>query len=317
MTGCKLIMTAADMEQNRGKWLELRRGSIGGSDAAAVMGLNPWKSAYTLWLEKTGELEEEDKSDIEAVHFGEVLEEVVAREFCRREKKQVRKCGLYQSEKYPFLTGSFDRLINGEQAGLEIKTASSYKRAEWDGGEIPPAYYIQCQHYMLVSGFPRWHLVALVGGNHFVDWTIERNDKDIAALLDAERDFWDKVQRHIMPEIDGSESTSISLKAMYAGGNVEPIALPGEALSLLKRLDELREAKGDIEGQTEEIKNKLCAMMGDNEIAIAGEGDAARRVTWKTYPGRVTIDSKGLKADLPDIYAKYSRQGGSYRRFIW
>lgn len=312
---CDLIMTAADMEADREKWLEIRRGSIGGSDAGAIMGLNPWKSAYTLWLEKTGQLPENDISDREAVHFGNVLENVIATEFCKREGKKVKRCGLYRSRKYPFLTASFDRLLIGEAAGLEIKTANAFKREEWEAGEIPPAYYLQCQHYLLVSGLSRWYLACLVGGNHYVSWIVERDENDLSILLEAEKTFWDKVQRGVMPDLDGSDSTTGSLKAIYGGGAVEPIALPSDAAPLLTRWDELKELEAGIKTEKQEIQNKLCGLLGDNEIGIFGEGDTARKVAWKTTAGRTTIDSKALKKDLPDVWAKYSKTGASSRRF--
>ena len=311
---CTMIMTAAEIE-NREAWLKVRNDSIGGSEAAAIIGMNPWKSAYTLWLEKTGQSQQEDISDNECVHFGTILEQVVADEFCRREGKKVRKCGLFRSNKYPFMTASFDRLLVGEDAGLECKTSNAFKREEWDEGEIPPNYYVQCQHYMLVSGLPRWYIACLIGGNHFVSWVVERNDDDIAALEQAEIAFWDKVQRHIMPEVDGSESSTDSLKKMYKGGQAEPVMLPQESMDLLKRLDELKALKADIDSQTKDIQNKLCAMLGDNEIGIIGEGDNERKITWKTVNGRVTIDSKKLKKDLPDVFEKYSKKSADSRRF--
>jgi predicted phage-related endonuclease len=213
------------------------------------------------------------------------------------------------------MTASFDRLLVGEDAGLECKTSNAFKREEWDEGEIPPNYYVQCQHYMLVSGLPRWYIACLIGGNHFVSWVVERNDDDIAALEQAEIAFWDKVQRHIMPEVDGSESSTDSLKKMYKGGQAEPVMLPQESMDLLKRLDELKALKADIDSQTKDIQNKLCAMLGDNEIGIIGEGDNERKVTWKTVNGRVTIDSKKLKKDLPDVFEKYSKKSADSRRF--
>jgi putative phage-type endonuclease len=311
---CTMIMTAAEIE-NREAWLKVRNDSIGGSEAAAIVGMNPWKSEYTIWLEKTGQSQQEDISENECVHFGTILEQVVADEFCRREGKKVRKCGLFRSNKYPFMTASFDRLLVGEDAGLECKTSNAFKREEWDEGEIPPNYYVQCQHYMLVSGLPRWYIACLIGGNHFVSWVVERNDDDIAALEQAEIAFWDKVQRHIMPEVDGSESSTDSLKKMYKGGQAEPVMLPKESMDLLKRLDELKALKADIDSQTKDIQNKLCAMLGDNEIGIIGEGDNERKVTWKTVNGRVTIDSKKLKKDLPDVFEKYSKKSADSRRF--
>lgn len=315
MLACEQIMTAAEMEADRERWLSMRLVSIGGSDAAAIVGMNPWKSTYALWLEKTGKASEEDRAGLEHVRFGNVLEEVVAREFCQREGKRVRRCGMYRSREYPFLTASFDRLLTGEEAGLEIKTSSAYNRGSWDDGEIPAHYRLQCVHYMLVSGLPRWYIACLVGGNHYVCWEIERNEDDVNALLDAERTFWDSVQRGAMPVLDGSESCTEALRKRYRGGNMEPVRLPAESVGLLRRWDELRALRREAEREAAEIQNKLCAMMGDNEIGLIGDGEDARRVSWKSIPGRVTVDGKRLKSEMPDVYEKYSKRSDGHRRF--
>ena len=102
---------------------------------------------------------------------------------------------------------------------------------------------------------------------------------------------------------------------MYKGGHADPVILPKESLELLKRFDELKALKADVEAQSKEIQNKLCAMLGDNEIGVIGEGDNERKVTWKTVSGRTTIDSKKLKKDLPDIFEKYSKKSADSRRF--
>lgn len=312
---CDLIMTAAEIKFSRGTWLDCKANSIGGTDAAAILGMNPWKSAYQVWLEKTGQVKVLDISDSEPVYFGTLLEQVVADEFCRREHKKVKKCGMYASKKHPFMTASFDRLVMGEEAGLECKTTNAFNKSEWDEGKIPPQYYVQCQHYMMVSGLPRWYIACLVGGNHFVSWVIERDEDDIAALEAAEVEFWGKVQNHTLPDIDGSQSCTEALRNKFKGGQVEPILLPGESVKLLNRYDELKALKAEIETESKEIQNKLCAMLGDNEIGFVGEGEDARKVSWKTVAGRTTIDSKKLKAEMPDVYEKYSKKSADTRRF--
>lgn len=312
---CHLLMTAEAMHNNPDAWLEVRKNSIGGSEAAAILGMNPWKSPYQLWLEKTGSVEAEDISDRDVVHFGTMLEPIVAQEFCRREGKRVKQCGLYMSKQHSFLTASFDRLLVGEQAGLECKTTSAYKAKEWEEGKIPPQYYVQCMHYMLVSGLPKWYIACLAGGNKFFTWEIERDEDDIAMLRDAELNFWDKVLNRIPPDVDGSDSCTKALQERFSGGQVEPVTLPKETMDLLTRLDELKALEGDIKTQKQEVQNRICALLGDNEIGWVGEGENARKVTWKTVAGRVTIDSKKLKEDLPEIYAKYSKKSADSRRF--
>lgn len=312
---CELIMTAEVMQKNPSMWLQVRQNSIGGSEAAAILGMNPWKSPYQLWLEKTGSAEPEDISDKDVVHFGTLLEPIVAQEFCLREGKKVKKCGLYRSKQHPFMTASFDRLIVGEAAGLECKTTSAYKGKDWEEGKIPPSYYVQCQHYMMVSGLPKWYIACLIGGNKFVTWEIDRDEDDIAALMEAETKFWERVQDRVPPDVDGSESCTKALQQKFTGGQVEPVILPAETMALLTRLDELKELEANVKTQKQDIQNRICAMLGDNEVGIARDADGERKVTWKTVAGRVTIDSKRLKAEMPEVYKAYSKQGAATRRF--
>ena len=163
----KLIMTV-EQAADRVAWERVRNSGIGGSDVACIMGLNPWKSAYALYAEKHGDVEAEDLSNNEFVYWGTVLEQVVADRFCELTGKKVRKCGTLQDESYEFMLANVDRLVVGENAGLECKTANGFKASEWDGDCLPDSYYCQCQWYMMVTGCEKWYIACLIGGNHFV-----------------------------------------------------------------------------------------------------------------------------------------------------
>lgn len=307
----KLIMTVEEM-QDRKKWEAMRNIGIGGSDASTIAGLNRWKSPYQLWLEKTRQVEPEDISDNEYVYWGTVLEQLVADRFCELTGKKVRKCGMMQSLTHEFMLANVDRLVVGENAGLECKTANGFKVKEWEGDNVPDSYYLQCQHYMAVTGYEKWYIACLIGGNHFVWKEIPRNEEDITALIEAEWAFWeDNVKVGLMPDVDGSKSCSQALAERFPGGVTDSITLPKEADELLAEIDELNEAADRIKDQIESKKNGIKLMLGDHEIAYAGE----RKVTWKTQAGRTTIDSKKLKAEMPDVYEKYSKQGNPIRVF--
>ena len=306
----KLIMTVEQMA-DRDAWLDVRSHGIGGSDASVIVGLNPWKSPFQLWLEKTGQAEPEDLSDNEYVYWGNVLEETVAQEFCRRTGKEVRRRGVLQHDTIPFLLASVDRLVNGENAGLECKTANGFAAKAWDGDEVPDAYYCQCQHYMMVTGCEKWYIAALIGGNHFVWKCIERNEEEIAELLAAETAFWKKVTDKEMPDVDGSESCKQALTERFKGG-LPAIELPSSADSIFAAIDTLTETENSIKAQLEEKKNELRKMLGDAEAGTTATG---RRVTWKVQQGRTTVDSQRLKAERPDVFEQYMKQGKPVRVF--
>lgn len=300
----KLIMTVAEMADEK-KWLDARNAGIGGSDASVIVGLNRWKSPFQLWLEKTGRAAPEDLSGNEYVYWGKVLEEAVAQRFCELTGKKVQRRGLLQMDEYPFILASVDRMVVGENAGLECKTCNGFAAKEWEDDEVPAAYYVQCQHYMMVTGCDRWYIAVLIGGNRFVWKEIPRNDAEIDLLLEAEVDFWNKVTTGTMPEVDGSESCKDALVAEFRGGVTEPLTLPEAATVIVERIQELDTVKKNTEEDIEHHKNQLRRIMGDYEIGYAGD----YKVSWKSQAGRTNIDSKALKAKEPEIYAKYAKQG--------
>ena len=135
----KVLIKTSDL--SRADWLRYRTMGIGGSDVSVIAGINPYRSVYQLWLEKTGQTKPAE-SDNEYTHFGTILEPVVRKEFTARTGLKVRqKHMLLQSEEYPFMIANLDGVINldGEMCIFEAKTASAYKLDDWQNG-IPPEY---------------------------------------------------------------------------------------------------------------------------------------------------------------------------------
>jgi putative phage-type endonuclease len=154
------------------EWLVWRNRGIGGSDVGAIVGLNKWKSALDIYLDKTGRGKEYQEN--ESAYWGNTLEEVVAREFEKRTgKKLKRRNAILQHPEYTFMLANVDRLLIGEKAGFEAKTVSAYGAEEWEGEEIPESYVLQCMHYMIVTGLKKWYIACLIGGQKFVYKEIE------------------------------------------------------------------------------------------------------------------------------------------------
>ena len=165
----------ATAELSREEWLQLRKHGIGGSDAGAVCGLNPYSSAMKVFQDKTGESVEEKES--EAIRIGHDLEDYVAQRFMEATGLKVRKSNyMYRSTEYPFMVADVDRLIVGEDAGLECKTASAYNASKWADGNIPLHYIIQCYHYMAVTGKRVWYIAAVILGQEFTYRKLEWDD---------------------------------------------------------------------------------------------------------------------------------------------
>lgn len=257
-------------------WLAQRRRSIGGSDAAGIIGLSQYATPYTVWADKTGRLPAQE--DNEAIRQGRDLEEYVAGRWMEATGKTVRRSNamLYNSL-YPFAHADIDRTVVGEDAGLECKTTSTMNLRQFKNVEFPEKYYAQCVHYMAVTGAARWYLAVLVFGRGFFTFTLERDQAEIDALMGAEQNFWKLVEQDIPPALDGLEPTENALRSIYPKSRGGDIHLFGRE-DLLSRYFDLQAKKRLVLEQISEIENTIKADMGEAEHGDCG----IYSVSWKS-----------------------------------
>ena len=303
-TNCDLILSVKEAE-NREKWLAVRNQGIGGSDASVIMGLNPYKSAYQLWLEKRGVAEPEDLTGNPYIYWGQKNEANIASWFQEETGKKIRRLGTLQNREKPFLLANVDRMVTGEDAGLEIKTAGVSQYKKWKDDEIPDSYYCQCLHYMAVTGADYWYIAVLLGGNDPKWKRIERNEEDIRVLIEEETKFWEMVETNRPPEIDTTASCANALKMKYKGNPGSETMLPEEAGEIIKALDMDNEAEKALKESIRLKKNKLMEMMGDFEVGRIGD----RKVTWKVTKGRESISLAKVKKEDEGSYAALKAAG--------
>lgn len=289
--------------------MNLRRNSIGGSDAAAIVGLNEFSSPYSVWADKMGLLP--DKEDNEAMRQGRDLEQYVAERFEEATGKRVRRSNFtWYNTDYPFAHANVDRIIIGEDAGLECKTTSMLNHHNFADGEYPANYYVQCQHYMAVTGKKRWYLAVLVLNKGFYWYCIDRDQKEIDALMAAEAALWECVQNKTQPPIDGTNATTEALRVIYADG------VPSSMIDLYGRegtvqnLMRLKEHIKELEHQAAEYENELKADMGDYETGYAGEF----KVSWKNSE-RTSFDVKKFEKENPGLDLTPYYKKSAFRSF--
>lgn len=113
----------SEKDMSRDEWLEARKMGIGGSDAGAILGLNPYSSPTRVFLDKTGQAE--PQADNYAMKIGRDLEDYVARLFTEETGKKVRRRNaMLINDSYPFAVANVDREVVGEKSLLECKTTS-------------------------------------------------------------------------------------------------------------------------------------------------------------------------------------------------
>jgi len=296
MKGIKKISTK---NMSHDDWLALRRKTIGGSDASAIVGLSKWSSPYSVWAEKRGLIPE--KEDTEAMRQGRDLEDYVARRWMESSGKRVsRMSSLLYNPTYPFAHANIDRIVIGENAGLECKTTFALDTRKFSGAEFPAEYYAQCVHYLAVTGADRWYLAVLAYGKGFYTFVLERNESEIDTLMKAEAEFWSKVENGIPPTPDGSESSSDALGAVYPLSRNAQVMLFGRDHALCEYV-KLKEHKKLLDARICEIENLIKSDMGEAESGVCDEFN----VSWKSQI-RTSIDTKKLMCDYPDIdFAPY------------
>lgn len=289
-------------------WLKYRKQGIGGSDAGAVCGLNPYRTAIQVYYDKTSDSIED--VDNEAMRQGRELEEYVARRFCEASGKKVRRANaMFYDEKNPFMLADVDRMIVGENAGLECKTASPYSEEKWRDDKIPLSYQLQCYHYMSVCNADSWYIAVLIYGRDFKYYRIERDDEVIENLIRIEKEFWNEyVLKQVIPDADGSKTADVAIAERFKESKSITIPLTGFD-ERLERRQELLSLLEKIETEKRQIDQELKLYLGDAEIAE----NEHYRISWKNF-SRSSIDEKRLKAEQPEIYEKYRRETTS-RRF--
>ena len=294
---------------DRQEWLKLRRTGIGGSDAGAVCGLNPYSSPMKVYHDKT--CPQTEDADNESIRQGRDLEEYVAQRFMEATGLKVRRSNyMYRSVEHPFMLADIDRLVVGEDAGLECKTASAYSTDKWKNGAIPVHYIIQCYHYMAVTGRRAWYIVVAILGKEFLYRKLVWDEELIRQMVGVEERFWmNHVMKGTMPEVDGSDACDAVLEQYFGsakkGSSIELVGFDTKLSrreEILAQIDELQREQGQIE---QEVK----LYMRDNEMASGGK----YRVTWGNVDSE-RLDVKRIRQERPEIYRDYAKTSTS-RRF--
>lgn len=301
----KLVST---LNLDKREWLKYRKRGIGGSDAGAVCGLNPYRTAMQVYQDKVSE--EIEEMDNEAMRQGREFEDYVAKRFMEATGKKVRRANaMFYNEEYPFMLADVDRMVVGENAGLECKTASPYMADKWKDGNIPLSYQIQCYHYMAVSNADAWYLAVVIYGREFKYYKIERDEALIADLIQIEKTFWENhVMKQQIPDPDGSKLADSVIAEYYKNSIADTIPLTGFN-EKLERRQELSELIGRMDMEKKKIEQELKLYLGENERAE----NEQFMVSWKSVQSN-RLDEKRLKEEEPEIYEKYKKSVSS-RRF--
>jgi len=316
----------------REEWLRLRKAGIGGSDIAALLGMNRYTSPYELYLDKRGELPDIPRSARleRAAYWGNRHEADVAEAFTEITGFRVRRIGLIRHQDEPWRLANLDRQVAGCPDGpcaLEVKTRSAYKAAEWgesgDPDGVPDAEALQTHWYMSVTGYRHMHVGALLGGNDDRYYRVEYDPQIADDVLAMARSFWQQVQDGNAPPVDGSEAVTGLMAVLWAGReDAEKVIDREQVAPLLAERARIAARAEELKTAAAEVGNRLALLLGDAEAAVwDGEVLFTRRQNGVFASKRFAearpdlaekythlvpaIDTRALAEDHPDVYRSY------------
>jgi putative phage-type endonuclease len=257
-------------------FLAERQSGIGGTDAAAIAGLHPYKSLSDVVLEKRGLIPQQEGN--ERMFWGSALEDPIAKAYATRYGCKLRRVNAALRDNIkPFIMGHPDRMVVGQRKGLEVKTVDGYATKRWsepdEKVQIPEEYYCQVQWYLGLTTFELWDLAALFGVRAMRVYPLVRNDVVIAALRERSEEVWSRyVIGDELPPMDASDRTMAYLKAKY------PKHVTGEIVSANQEQEEwFREWQrhGELERASSEaratFRAHLVGAIGSAEV-MSGDG---------------------------------------------
>lgn len=294
----------------REQWLNDRRTGIGGSDVAPILGLSKWATPLDVYLDKIGEgTEIEDNA---AMKWGRNLESAIRQEYADQTGRAVHQLAhMLRHPKHEFMIANLD----GETSCGRVFEAKTARSADGWGepgtDQVPDAYALQVQHYMIVRGFDVADIAVLIGGSDFRIYTVEADRELQQGIISAEAVFWNRVQTRTPPEPVSFADAVQRYGRSKADGIVEasPAALAAHA-----DLVALRHEIDEIDRRQDEAKAILMRELGDVGDTLTCQGKTL--ATWKLAKGSETFDTTRFKAEHPDIYKAFVVQREGSRRLL-
>jgi len=286
-----------------------RVNGIGGSEAAAVLGLSPFKTPYQVWQDKLGLSGERETTP--AMTWGLLLEPVIRQKYADETGRTVRKPGHMKSARYPFMLGTLDG-ITDDGRGLEIKTARS--SADWgEAGtdEIPQAYVIQCQHYAEVADLEVFDLAVLFGGSDFRLYEVPRDRELQAMMIEREAAFWKMVEAKTPPD----PITYADAIKRFSTSHEERVVATPDVMLAVTALREASLGKKVAEGMAEDAKFAILSVLKEADTLVDAVGNVL--LTYKRSKDSDWFDKDAFEKAQPELYKQFlASQAGSRRLLL-
>jgi len=291
------------------EWLKAREAGIGASEVAAILGLSPWETPFSLWLKKTKQVPPTEEN--EAMRRGHYLEDAVVQWWMHETGEQVIKASaadiIYVHPEHPYMRVTPDRIVKGRKKLLEVKSTSIQM-----GETIPDYYLAQVMYQMYVTGIHQAELIYIQGGLTFGRFIVEYDEEFAQMIADRVTEFWyDNVLGGKEPDAVNVEDLAVKVPKSTPDKSIEADE------QAIQQLDELREKKAMYDALGDEISmltDSLKMYMEDSEALLDTDGNVL--LTWKSGKDKMSFDSKRFAEENPDLYDKYCKTVPGSRSFL-
>lgn len=305
--------------------LEARRAGIGGSDIGAVLGLSPWKTPLDVWMSKVGQSVDTVQNE-EAVYWGSVLEDVVARRYAELHDRKVQRINqMLRHPEVDIALANIDRaVINPDIAGivrvkdgrlttdriLECKTANAFAvRGDLWGepgtDKVPDYYLTQVQWYMGITGATVADLAVLFGGQKHVTYTIAYDAELFGDMIDQAQAWW---IRHVLNGIAPDPRTASEARALWPSHIANKQAIVGvEVADAVARLADIKARKKSLEAEEAQAEDVILTAFGDAEEIVC---EGQKLATWKANKASHKTDWAGAADAIKGWMIEQNIEGG-------
>ena len=317
-TAKRLVSTK---QLSQAEWLAVRKQGIGSSDCAATCGLNPYMSMLELWMLKTGRIQQsidDESSGHASLYWGKQLEPLVAEYYSMHTNYKVRRVNAVLQHPDPdkhFMLANLDYSVvgNEEVQVLECKTAGEYGAKLWRDG-VPLYVLCQVQHQLAVTGKQAAHVCVLICGQETRIFKVTRSESVIEHIVNAERHFWECVEKDTPPSVDASESAAKALQLLYPEHiplTMTDLSGDDEANQQFAQLIQQRNLLTQHQEQFNLLKHQLQLKVKDAERATFKDGS----ITWKKSKDSIGLNSKALLKLHPEYLEQFPQTKQGSRRF--
>lgn len=302
------------------EWLEERKKGLGGSDASAILGMNPWKTALDVWLEKTGKVSDDD--DNEVLYWGRALEAPIVARFAEEHPELTvgvppKICKLdgtplfASTDRLAVPVGSLFYLIpprsevfsgpfSADLIVVEAKTSRSAKGwGEAGTDDVPGQYLIQCEHYMAVTGAQIAMLPVLIGCTDYREYEVRRDEEMCQMLIGKLTEWWDT---YVVKGVEPPPSNGADVEKLFPQSAARKAFANLQVEEACAELAVVNQEIKDIEGRKEELEDQIKIAIGEADTLVTSSGEVL--ATWKTSKGSKRVDVSAIPTSVASQYMK-------------